>query len=49
VRAVFVHVVSDPIGSAGVLAAGALTFFTGWWRADPAVSIFIGCLVLLNS
>ncbi len=49
VRAVFIHVVSDLIGSAGVLAAGALTFFTGWWQADPAVSIFIGFLVLLNS
>jgi cobalt-zinc-cadmium efflux system protein len=49
VRAVFVHVVSDLIGTLGVLASGALDYFTGWAEADPAVSIFIGCLVLYAS
>jgi cobalt-zinc-cadmium efflux system protein len=48
-RAVFVHVVSDLIGTLGVLASGALDYFTGWAEADPAVSIFIGCLVLYAS
>ncbi len=49
VRAVFVHVISDMIGSIGVLIAGALVYFTGWTGADPAVSILIGALVLLSS
>lgn len=49
VRAVFVHVVSDLIGSIGVLASGALTYFTGWMEADPAVGILIGFLVLYGS
>jgi cobalt-zinc-cadmium efflux system protein len=48
-RAVFVHVISDLVGSVGVLASGALTYFTGWMRADPAVSILIGVLVLYAS
>ena len=48
-RAVFVHVVSDLIGSVGVLASGALNYFTGLMLADPAVSILIGCLVLYGS
>ena len=48
-RAVFVHVLSDLIGSIGVLASGALSYFTGWMQADPAVSILIGCLVLYGS
>jgi cobalt-zinc-cadmium efflux system protein len=48
-RAVFVHVISDLIGSVGVLASGALNYFTGWMQADPAVSILIGCLVLYGS
>jgi cobalt-zinc-cadmium efflux system protein len=48
-RAVFVHVISDLIGSIGVLASGALSYFTGWMQADPAVSILIGCLVLYGS
>jgi cobalt-zinc-cadmium efflux system protein len=49
VRAVFVHVLSDMIGSVGVLIAGALVYFTGWTQADPAVSILIGALVLYSS
>ncbi len=49
VRAVFVHVVSDLVGSIGVLVAGALTLFTGWRQADPIVSIVIGCLVVYGS
>ncbi|MGH7934944.1 MAG: cation diffusion facilitator family transporter [Candidatus Binataceae bacterium] len=49
VRAVFVHVISDLVGSIGVLAAGALVYFTGWNRADPAVSLLIGCLIIFGS
>jgi cobalt-zinc-cadmium efflux system protein len=49
VRAVFVHVVSDLVGSIGVLIAGALTLFTGWREADPIVSIVIGCLIVYGS
>ena len=48
-RAVFVHVISDLIGSVGVLASGAINYSTGWMQADPAVSILIGCLVLYGS
>jgi cobalt-zinc-cadmium efflux system protein len=48
-RAVFVHVISDLVGSIGVLIAGALTYFTGWMQADPVVSILIGVLVLYGS
>jgi len=49
IRAVFVHVVSDLIGSLGVLASGALTYFTGWRRADPAVTFLIGWLIIYGS
>ncbi|HYA34026.1 MAG TPA: cation diffusion facilitator family transporter [Candidatus Binataceae bacterium] len=49
IRAAFVHVISDMIGVAGVLLAGAVVYFTGWARADPTVSIFIGALVLYGS
>ncbi len=49
VRAVFVHVISDLIGTLGVLIAGALIYFTGWQRADPAISMLIGCLIVFSS
>jgi cobalt-zinc-cadmium efflux system protein len=49
VRSVFVHVISDLIGSLGVLSAGALEYFTGWDQADPAAGLLIGGLVLYGS
>ncbi|MGH7905361.1 MAG: cation diffusion facilitator family transporter [Candidatus Binataceae bacterium] len=49
VRAVFVHVSSDLIGSLGVLTAGLLVYFTGWRQADAAAGILIGALVLWSS
>jgi cobalt-zinc-cadmium efflux system protein len=47
-RAILVHVVSDLIGSVGVLVAGALTYI-GWHRADSGVSLLIGCLIIYGS
>src|SRR5437899_78763 len=49
IRAVFVHVISDLMGSIGVLIAGAAVYFTGWNQADPVVSFLIGGLVLYSS
>jgi len=48
-RAVFLHVLSDLIGCAGVLLAGTTTYLTGWHGADPAVSLLIGGLILYGS
>jgi cobalt-zinc-cadmium efflux system protein len=47
-RAVLMHVVSDLIGSVGVLLAGALTYL-GWRQADSGVSFLIGCLIIYGS
>ncbi|MFZ0890551.1 MAG: cation diffusion facilitator family transporter [Candidatus Binataceae bacterium] len=49
VRAVFVHVISDLIGTLGVLSAGAIVYFTGWRQADPVVSLMIGALIVYSS
>jgi cobalt-zinc-cadmium efflux system protein len=49
VRSVFVHVLSDLLGSIGVLIAGAVIYFTGWRAADPLISIFIGILIVYGS
>jgi len=49
VRAVFLHVIFELLGSFGVLAAGIVVYFTGWTRADPLVSILIGSLVIYGS
>jgi cobalt-zinc-cadmium efflux system protein len=47
-RGVVVHVISDLIGSVGVLLAGAFCYM-GWRQADPGVSLVIGCLIIYGS
>ena len=49
VRAAFLHVVGDLLGSLGVVVAALLVMTMGWERADPVIAILIGCLVLLSS
>jgi cobalt-zinc-cadmium efflux system protein len=48
-RGAFLHVMSDAIGSVGAIAAGAIMLATGWYLADPLISIFIGVLILFSS
>ena len=48
-RGAFIHVVSDAIGSVGAIAAGVIMLTTGWFLADPLISVFIGLLVLFSS
>jgi len=45
----FLHVISDAVGSVGALLAGGIMLFTGWYVADPIISLFIGCLILYSS
>ena len=48
-RGAFLHVVSDAIGSVGAIAAGAIMLTTGWYLADPLISVFISALILYSS
>lgn len=48
-RGAFLHVVSDAIGSVGAIVAGLIMWTTGWYLADPLISIFIGILILFSS
>jgi cobalt-zinc-cadmium efflux system protein len=48
-RAAFLHVLGDLLGSIGALvAAGALAVF-GWTWADPVASLFIGLVIVVGS
>jgi cobalt-zinc-cadmium efflux system protein len=48
-RGAFLHVISDAVGSVGAIAAGVVMLTTGWYLADPLISILIGVLVLFAS
>ncbi len=45
-RAAFLEVVNDALGSIAVLAAAAVIYFTGWKRADAIAGLFVAMLIL---
>ena len=45
-RSAFFHVLSDLLGSLGVVAAALIVRNTGWYYADPLVSIVIAVLIV---
>jgi cobalt-zinc-cadmium efflux system protein len=46
VRGAFLEVVADLLGSVGVILAAVVISATGWWQADPLISIAIGLFIL---
>lgn len=49
VRAAWLHVLGDAVGSIGAMVAGALILTCEWWWADPAASIVIACLIVYSA
>src|SRR5450756_1118742 len=45
VRSAFIHVLGDALASVGVIAAALVMLATGWYAADPVVSVLIGLLI----
>ena len=46
VQGAFLEVVSDTLGSLGVIVASLIIYFTGWYYADPIFSVLIGLFIL---
>jgi cobalt-zinc-cadmium efflux system protein len=49
VRSAFLHVLGDAAASVGVIAGALLIRYTGWYQADPLISIAIGLLILVGA
>ena len=49
VRAAFLHLVADSLGSAGAIIAGIAMLWGGWFIVDPIASVFISILILWSS
>lgn len=49
VRAALLHVLSDLLGSVGVIASGIAILVTGWTAADAVASAIIAVLILVSS
>jgi len=49
VKAAFLHVVADTLGSVGAISAGLIMFLTRWYQADSLISMVIGVLIFYSS
>jgi len=49
VRSAFLHVLGDAAASVGVIVGAVLMHYTGWYQADPVISIAIGLLILVGA
>ena len=49
IKGAFLHVLSDTLGSVGAISAGLIMIFTGWYQADPLISMLIGLLIFYGS
>lgn len=49
IRAAFLHMAADAIVSFGVVLAGGVILFTHWFWLDPAFSLVISALIVLNT
>ncbi|MGK7379101.1 cation diffusion facilitator family transporter [Planococcus sp. 1R117A] len=48
VRAAFLHVLGDLLGSVGAVAAALLIMFFNWGWADPLASVIVAVLILIS-
>jgi cobalt-zinc-cadmium efflux system protein len=48
-RGAFLHILGDLVGSAGAIIAALVIMMTGWYQADPLVSVVIGFLILASA
>lgn len=46
VRAAYLHVLGDLLASVGVVLGAVIMSLTGWYLADPIISVLIGLLIL---
>jgi cobalt-zinc-cadmium efflux system protein len=46
IRSAFLHMVMDAAVSLGVLAAGVVIIFTGWYYADPMAALLISAFII---
>lgn len=49
IRAAYLHIIGDLLGSVGVIIAGAIIWITGWTPIDPLISILFSLGIIYGS
>jgi cobalt-zinc-cadmium efflux system protein len=48
-RGAYLHVLGDLLGSVGAISAALIILFTGWYLADPLISVFVALLIVVGA
>lgn len=48
-RGAYLHVLGDLLASVGTITAAVVILTTGWWIADPIISVIVALLILYSS
>ncbi len=46
IKAAFWHIIGDTVSSVGVIVAGVIIAFTGWYAVDAIIAFFIGGIIM---
>ena len=46
IRSAFIHVIGDAAASVGVIIGAVVIYYTGWFQADPLISVLIGMIIV---
>ncbi|MBI5888901.1 MAG: cation transporter [Deltaproteobacteria bacterium] len=49
VKSAFLHVIGDAAASVGVIIAAVIIYYTGWYLADPLISVLIGLIIVFGA
>ena len=49
IKAAYLHVLGDLLGSIGVIISGVIIFFLGWDFVDPLISLIFALIILFSS
>jgi cobalt-zinc-cadmium efflux system protein len=49
IKSAYLHMMSDALVSAGVVAGGILIVYTGWYWVDPLIGLIIMIIILLST
>jgi len=49
IKSAYLHMMSDALVSAGVVAGGILIFYKGWYLVDPLIGLIIMIVILLST
>jgi cobalt-zinc-cadmium efflux system protein len=49
VKSAYLHLIADALVSLGIVIAGILIYYTGWFWLDPVISILVACFILVST